>query len=763
MRRLKASQHEIASITGVKLYKLRFITNICRITFATMTSATLALRVISLVVVFLMSSCGGGGGGGGVSTPASPGTPGVAFLVDDPIEGVEYTCGTSSGMTGSDGSFNYDYQSTCKFKVGGLVLGNGINIASDGLVTPYELAGLTTRDQTSDSVASIARVLQSLGDSNSPTGRIRISESARTSLSAHQEFSLLNSDGSAKTDSQLLTIANLAGKSLVSREVAEQKLSSGMLAACGYTVSAPSSIFYEITGTDIIQRVECAYKVAVASNVKSAISVNDTLGVADGAWGGGDGGGGGGDGGGGGGGGGGDLWIRRVSNTLKDFFYSFTGISDSYATTTSACGNGIQQSDFNRLLSTGVWKYESLVNAGIKAGTVCVNKIFDANKYVVVSASGLTKNGSVCSLLFINKSSGETKCFGTNLKSGIQLNNLGWGVDISATKDKLTTTSWLNSSPVALSNNGRYLSLAFGESFFVRFVVDDPTSLTHEIMLQEGDISTPLGSYLNIKLYTILNNGSIVVHYTNDKTYLLSTPRSPNLINDRIYTNPQCIMPSKLSSDGFLFVAAKDAGYYLYGYSSGAFQLASTKAFCGALDNYSAMTSAGKFYYAYRTYTTDQNGRTPTAIKVCYVNLGSTPNTEVCPINVNPPSNNLADGLENVGVYISNDDSKLILVTRSDTTIDAARNVISGGKSRIGVYSITNHTLLNETLPFSANQIVRRFDQGSSGNFAYITEPYTKGNSGYSQNAIIRNNNFSTEVISSSRPGQNIKSAFYPF
>lgn len=49
----------------------------------------------------LFTGCGGG------STPPADTTQ-TAYFIDSAVSGVDYTCGTLTGVTGSDGSFTYD-------------------------------------------------------------------------------------------------------------------------------------------------------------------------------------------------------------------------------------------------------------------------------------------------------------------------------------------------------------------------------------------------------------------------------------------------------------------------------------------------------------------------------------------------------------------------------------------------------------------------------------------------------------------------------
>lgn len=122
--------------------------------------------------LLVLTGCGGGSGGGVPSAPATPALTG--YLVDAPVQGASYSCGASTGTTGVDGSFLHDPTATCTFKIGNVSLGTVNTVPSDGLVTPYELAGVSRTDAVNANAIAIAQFLQSLDD-GSKSGVISIS------------------------------------------------------------------------------------------------------------------------------------------------------------------------------------------------------------------------------------------------------------------------------------------------------------------------------------------------------------------------------------------------------------------------------------------------------------------------------------------------------------------------------------------------------------------------------------------------------------
>jgi len=107
----------------------------------------------------------------------------TAYLVDARVANVNYFSPSSSGATGTDGSFKYNPGETITFKVGNVTLGSITNIPSDKFVTPFELVGVprTTANLNNQAVINIARFLQSL-DSDSYNYKITIPESAKLEL-----------------------------------------------------------------------------------------------------------------------------------------------------------------------------------------------------------------------------------------------------------------------------------------------------------------------------------------------------------------------------------------------------------------------------------------------------------------------------------------------------------------------------------------------------------------------------------------------------
>ncbi|MDX9742610.1 MAG: hypothetical protein RBT59_02195 [Arcobacteraceae bacterium] len=162
--------------------------------------------LISLVTAtLLLGGCGGGGGG---TTPTD--TTQSAYLIDSAVEGIDYTCGTLTGTTNSEGKFTYD-ATKCptgvEFKIGSLSLGtiNPSNINTDTYLTIQELAGTTRDNITDENVTKLAVLLQSLDENSNPNDGIVITDTTKGYFGIDENLS-------SKTDSEVTSLITTAGK-----------------------------------------------------------------------------------------------------------------------------------------------------------------------------------------------------------------------------------------------------------------------------------------------------------------------------------------------------------------------------------------------------------------------------------------------------------------------------------------------------------------------------------------------------------------------
>lgn len=108
----------------------------------------------------------------------------TAYLVDSNVSGVNYTCGTQSGTTGTDGSFRYQHGQTCTFSIGATTF----SVAADKLaagksVTPYDIfAG------DDEKVVNLARLFQTLDSDKNAANGIDINATAHALITTQIEF-----------------------------------------------------------------------------------------------------------------------------------------------------------------------------------------------------------------------------------------------------------------------------------------------------------------------------------------------------------------------------------------------------------------------------------------------------------------------------------------------------------------------------------------------------------------------------------------------
>jgi hypothetical protein len=133
-----------------------------------------------LLTIFLIA-CGSGGDGGGPSggpsgTPNQPPEILTGVFLDSLVSGVNYRTETQSGMTNTNGEFNYINSEHVTFSIGGIVLG----IAQAGpVVTPLMLVDGAI-DAADPRVINIVRLLMTLDSDGNPGNGIEIPVLAHT-------------------------------------------------------------------------------------------------------------------------------------------------------------------------------------------------------------------------------------------------------------------------------------------------------------------------------------------------------------------------------------------------------------------------------------------------------------------------------------------------------------------------------------------------------------------------------------------------------
>lgn len=126
------------------------------------------MRVLILVAtgsLCLLAACGGGGGSnnGGNTTNPPPSTPQTAEgrFIDSVVEGLSYSSGDQSGITGTDGTFSYEVGESVTFSVGTVEIGSAIGRE---LITPVDLTGSNSTMPDTQNIVRFLLMLDSDGD-----------------------------------------------------------------------------------------------------------------------------------------------------------------------------------------------------------------------------------------------------------------------------------------------------------------------------------------------------------------------------------------------------------------------------------------------------------------------------------------------------------------------------------------------------------------------------------------------------------------------
>ncbi len=142
----------------------------------------------------------------------------TGIVIDGIVKGIEYT--TSSGLSGitrTDGSFDYMQGDTVTFKLGSVVIGHvNTDTITDGKVFLQDIAGTQRTDLGNTYVTNMAVLLQSLDNDHNADNGIVITDAMRQALSS-EHFDLSKID-----TSDLKSIIQTTGKESVDTDAAMQ-------------------------------------------------------------------------------------------------------------------------------------------------------------------------------------------------------------------------------------------------------------------------------------------------------------------------------------------------------------------------------------------------------------------------------------------------------------------------------------------------------------------------------------------------------------
>lgn len=179
--------------------------------------------IIFSLIAATLSACSGGSGSSSQAT-----APNVGYVVDAPVAGVTYQCGALNGVTGSDGSFLYDSNTACTFKIGNVTLGALNSAPSDGIVTPFDLAGVSRSDSSNPNAVAIAQFIQTIGTASG--GAIQIPIAVANALGTVTNVNIIN-NGAALSSSTLITLVKAATNNAVSSLVPASTAAAAMNAS----------------------------------------------------------------------------------------------------------------------------------------------------------------------------------------------------------------------------------------------------------------------------------------------------------------------------------------------------------------------------------------------------------------------------------------------------------------------------------------------------------------------------------------------------
>ncbi len=159
--------------------------------------------------MFLFSGCGSS------DTPDTSSVPtGTAYYIDSAVSGVNYTCGSTEGITGSEGEFTFEIGGSCTFYLGDIEL----RAVDAGLLVDGESVYETD--------VEIARTLQSLDSDGDPNNGITIDTELVAAIAAAGITEL--PDTVAEMD-ELLAVIEAAGGTVLSEDDAMEHLLTTLL------------------------------------------------------------------------------------------------------------------------------------------------------------------------------------------------------------------------------------------------------------------------------------------------------------------------------------------------------------------------------------------------------------------------------------------------------------------------------------------------------------------------------------------------------
>ena len=143
------------------------------------------------------------------------------FLLTRLFRGVQYTCGSISGVTGANGEFEYTSDCQIELRVGNIILGTvSSDMIRDNRLYPSDLARVSRSNITDEKVRFMIRFLQSLDSNNNPSDGIQIDTATTEKFSNIDKVTFTGNSADELTENDIGTMLTNEGFTLISEEAA---------------------------------------------------------------------------------------------------------------------------------------------------------------------------------------------------------------------------------------------------------------------------------------------------------------------------------------------------------------------------------------------------------------------------------------------------------------------------------------------------------------------------------------------------------------
>lgn len=184
------------------------------------------MRLALASSIAMLAACGGDDSSGSAAPGAPPTGSATGTLTDSAIAGVQYSTSSGvSGVTDSEGHFDYNPGDTVTFRIGSLTLGTVTATGSTATITPLQIAQATpglSEAEIQNKVTNLLVLLQSLDSDGDASNGITIPVAVGTALNSTVAAGIdLLADSTTFAGSATLdSLADTAGGTVVDPEAA---------------------------------------------------------------------------------------------------------------------------------------------------------------------------------------------------------------------------------------------------------------------------------------------------------------------------------------------------------------------------------------------------------------------------------------------------------------------------------------------------------------------------------------------------------------